>query len=542
MKLRTRLFVLSSTQLVVLGLLFAVGHIHFRQAVFPILMEHLNQKAENAVSSLASQLDVALGAGDRSLMEEAVADLVRDPDFLYVEIRDPSGTVRHHQGRRPDGAPPEGAQRTASQAADGTIRAWTQVSLEGMDLGRVSVVFDTARVESVSRWENRMALVAVVIWCAAIGYSLRLSRAFATPIRHMMEFSRKVAAGAFHEKLSCGGTGELEELEDYLNTMTRDLEAKEQERREGAARAEAMQRELRSVSRMAGMAEVATGVLHNVGNVLTSLNVSVEVVKGKLRRSKVPALSRGVEQVIGQPGGLPAFLATDKGKLFPEYLVGIATHLIAENAELLDELDSVVRNVEHIKMIVTMQQTHARAAAYREELALPDMVDDALRMGAVSFERHHIDVVKEYDDVPPLLTDKHKLLQILLNLISNARHAIKEGERDGGRLVVRLCCDEDRIIIQVEDSGVGIPPENLSRIFEHGFTTKQDGHGFGLHAAANAARELGGSLIGASPGRGQGATFTLGLPLTPPEDAESRLRPASADVLHGSALPQSRSP
>lgn len=516
MKLRTRLFVWSSTQLLALGAVVAVSHIHFRSAVFPVFMEHLHQKAENAASGLASQLDLALGAGDRKLTAGPMAELARDPDFRYVEIRDASGAVFHQQGERPEGALTDGRQRMARQAADGTIRAWTAVTLEGMHLGWVSVVFDNARVESVSRWENRMALVAFVVWCAAIGYSLRFSRAFATPIRHMMEFSRKVASGAFHEQLSCGGSGEVKELEDYLNAMTRELEAKETERREAGIRAEAMQRELMSVSRMAGMAEVATGVLHNVGNVLTSLNVSVGLVGEKIRASKVSALSRSVELVAAQPGGMPAFLATDKGKLFPKYLASMAEHLSEENAQLIGELESVARNVDHIKTIVAMQQTHARAVAFREELAIPELIDDAIRMGAVAFERDHIEVVKDYGDVPRLLTDKHKLLQILLNLISNARHAIKEGEANG-RIIVRLRRDQDRVVIQIEDTGVGIPPENLAAIFQHGFTTKKDGHGFGLHASANAARELGGSLVAASPGPGRGATFTLEVPLAPLE-------------------------
>jgi signal transduction histidine kinase len=308
----------------------------------------------------------------------------------------------------------------------------------------------------------------------------------------------------------------VKELEDYLNAMTRELEAKENERREAAVRAQAMQRELLSVSRMAGMAEVATGVLHNVGNVLTSLNVSVGLVGEKIRGSKVSTLSRSVELVAAQPGGMPAFLATDKGKLFPKFLATMAEHLSEENAQLIGELESVARNVEHIKTIVAMQQTHARGVAFREELVLSELIDDALRMGAVSFERHQIEVVKEYGDVPQLVTDKHKLLQILLNLISNARHAIKDSET-GGRLIVRLGRKQDRIVIQIADTGVGIPPENLSAIFQHGFTTKKEGHGFGLHSAANAARELGGSLVAASPGPGQGATFTVEIPIAPAE-------------------------
>jgi signal transduction histidine kinase len=71
-------------------------------------------------------------------------------------------------------------------------------------------------------------------------------------------------------------------------------------------------------------------------------------------------------------------------------------------------------------------------------------------------------------------------------------------------------------MIRVEDNGIGIPPENLTRIFSHGFTTRPDGHGFGLHIGAINAREMGGSLSVASEGTGRGATFTLILPMSPP--------------------------
>jgi len=518
MKLRTRLLVFTSTQLAILGLLFAASYVHFRHVVFPIVMEHLHRKAETAAVSLASQLDVALGAGEPKLIESAVAELVADPDFSYVEVRDPTGQILYNRGVRPAGPLNGGQPREATESNDDhTVRSWSGVSLEGLDLGQLSIVFDTRRVENVRTWEERMALLVIVVWCAATAYGFRFSRAFVSPIRHMMVFSRKVAGGVFGETLSCGGAGELKELEDYLNAMTRELEAQQTERGQAAARAEVLQRELLTVSRMAGMAEVATGVLHNVGNVLTSLNVSVGVMSEKIRSSKVSALSRSVDLFAHQPGGLPAFLATDKGKLFPQYLASMAEHLSDENASIVSELESVARHVEHIKNIVAMQQNYARVAAHRERLQMKELVDDALTMVEISFTRHGIELVREYGDVPSALVDRHKVLQILLNLVSNARHAIKDQGEHGGRLTVRILPEGERIQIQVEDTGIGIPAANLDQIFEHGFTTKKDGHGFGLHAAANSARELGGALRVSSGGPGHGAMFTLELPVEAPE-------------------------
>jgi signal transduction histidine kinase len=99
--------------------------------------------------------------------------------------------------------------------------------------------------------------------------------------------------------------------------------------------------------------------------------------------------------------------------------------------------------------------------------------------------------------------------------VRNATFACDETGRPDQRITVRIAGDPSRVRISVSDNGVGIPAENLTRIFSHGFTTKQDGHGFGLHSGALAAKELGGSLSVQSDGPGHGATFTLELPCQP---------------------------
>jgi signal transduction histidine kinase len=313
--------------------------------------------------------------------------------------------------------------------------------------------------------------------------------------------------------------GELRELRDYLNEMTADLERREAERALAASRAEEMQRELLSVSRMAGMAEIATGVLHNVGNVLNSLNVSVSMISDQVRGSRVVGLTRSIALVDNYPGGLPAFLGTEKGKVLPIYLTSVSKRLSEENAKVLDELASVNRHVDHIKTIVAMQQTYARPSGIREPVIIASLIDDALHMGQSSFAKHGIDVVTDYSSALVIAVDRHKLLQIMINLISNARHALKNQRAASTdqlaisqQLIVRARPTAVGVSISVADNGVGIPAENLDKIFRHGFTTKPGGHGFGLHASANAARELGGSLQVHSDGPGLGATFTLDLP------------------------------
>jgi len=276
-----------------------------------------------------------------------------------------------------------------------------------------------------------------------------------------------------------------------------------------------LNRQLIDASRNAGMADVATGVLHNVGNVLNSVSVSATLVADRLRRSKVTNLRRATAMLREQNGHLAEFLTADpKGKLLPEYLGTAADQLFAEQTELVAEMDSVGLHIEHIKEIVSMQQNYAKVSGVYENLSAQELVEDALRLNVAAFERHHIDLVREFEpNLPKVCVDRHKFLQILINLLRNAKHAMEDKKAGERRMTIRVgMATSGRVKIVVNDNGLGIPAENLAKVFNHGFTTKKDGHGFGLHSGANAAKEMGGSLAARSAGPGQGAEFTLELP------------------------------
>ncbi|MGD1086054.1 MAG: PAS domain-containing protein [Verrucomicrobiota bacterium] len=291
--------------------------------------------------------------------------------------------------------------------------------------------------------------------------------------------------------------------------------------KETEARFEQIHRQLLDTSRMAGMAEVATSVLHNVGNVLNSVNVSSSVLADKMRQSKVANLGKSVALMRNHERDLGAFLTGDpKGRQLLGYLENLAGHMVAEQAEMLKELASLTKNIDHIKEIVAMQQSYSKVSGICEIVPPSDLVEDALRMNGAALDRHQIELVREYSKTPPILVEKHKVLQILVNLIRNAKYACDESGRPDKRLTVRVGLDNNNhVAISIIDNGVGIPAENLARIFNHGFTTRRDGHGFGLHSGALNARELGGSLNMRSEGAGQGAEFTLELPLQPPRPA-----------------------
>ncbi|MGA2267745.1 MAG: PAS domain-containing protein [Bryobacteraceae bacterium] len=269
------------------------------------------------------------------------------------------------------------------------------------------------------------------------------------------------------------------------------------------------------LSRQAGMAEIATGVLHNVGNVLNSVNVSTSLVAGKIRELRVDNLVALIHMLEQHSGDLPEFLTTDpKGQRVIPYLAKLGGHFQSERNGWLEELELLSSHVGHIKQIVATQQSYAKVSGLVEHICLSDLVDDAIRILEPGLVRHGVKIERDFEPLPVIAADKHQILQILLNLLRNARQAIKQG--DGEERVIRLCIrrlGENRISLAVEDTGVGLPPENLTRIFAHGFTTKADGHGFGLHSCALAASLMGGSLRAESPGLGHGATFILELPL-----------------------------
>ena len=286
------------------------------------------------------------------------------------------------------------------------------------------------------------------------------------------------------------------------------------ERRRADAELKQLNAQLLDTSRQAGMAEVATGVLHNVGNVLNSVNVSSNLVLEKLRNSKAPKLGKAAALLTGRNGDLADYLNHDPaGQKLPGYLVKLGEYLVVENAELLREVDQLGRNIEHIKEVVAMQQSYAKVSGVFESLPAERLVEDAIAMNTGSFEHHGILLKRNFAAAPPVLVDRHKVLQILINLLRNAKNALDDAGRIDKRIAISIApSGGDRVRIGVTDNGAGISPENLTRIFGHGFTTKKDGHGFGLHSGANAAREIGGELSVQSAGPGKGATFTLELP------------------------------
>ncbi len=265
----------------------------------------------------------------------------------------------------------------------------------------------------------------------------------------------------------------------------------------------------------AGKAEIATDILHNVGNALNSVNVGVNLVAHTIHNSRLSSLQKATDLLREHESNLARYLTQDRrGQVLPSYLCEVTDALLKEREKVVRELELLAKHVQHINSIVATQQKYAKTCDIAEEVSLPQLLNDIDELLSGSFVRHNINVVRHYENMPPVWTDRQRLLQVLLNVVKNAVDSINAANQAGlGQLEIHLGNhSEERAFVLVKDNGVGIPPENMSKLFVHGFTTKQHGHGFGLHSCANIIQELGGSIQALSDGAGKGATFRLEVP------------------------------
>jgi predicted ATPase/signal transduction histidine kinase len=304
---------------------------------------------------------------------------------------------------------------------------------------------------------------------------------------------------------------EVQRAEAALRQANDELEKRVEERTRELKKA---QSQLVDTARAAGMAEVATSVLHNVGNVLTSAVINLQVITQAVDSSRMVRVKQVSELLQQHRQFLADFMTRDpRGAQLPDYVTSLAEELLRERAELREGLADMGKHIEHIRAIVQVQQTYAQNTLITEECDLTQLIEDALRLQMPALKRHGVKVIRELATLPKVRVDKHKVMQILINLITNAKSAVSGLPEDQRRLEVRLDAVDKTIRILVRDNGIGFAPELRERLFTQGFTTREGGHGLGLHSSALAARMLGGGVTLESEGLGKGATAVLELPL-----------------------------
>ncbi len=288
------------------------------------------------------------------------------------------------------------------------------------------------------------------------------------------------------------------------------------ERKQSEIEREALHRDMIDLSRRAGMSEVASGVLHNVGNVLNSVNVSAKLIASKVRDGKAEQLRRATDLLTAHQDDLSHYVSDDpRGQMVLPYLEQLADTLTREQQTILNELQLLIKNIEHINQIVARQQHLSGVVGAVMPIDLNAVVHEAIQIAQTNHGPCRCAVDYQPSERSRIKTDRSQLLEILVNLITNAMDAVEmvNDEREGLIRIVTDPIGKDAIRIRVTDNGIGITQQRLESIFQHGFTTKPDGHGFGLHASALAAKQMGGSLAASSDGPDKGATFALTLPL-----------------------------
>ena len=365
-----------------------------------------------------------------------------------------------------------------------------------------------------------MTFVPIAAWLIGIFVSKLISG----PIHKLHSGTEVIGKGNLDYKVGTDAKDEIgqlsrafDEMAESLKQSTTSIENLNREiteRKQAQAELQTAQEKLIDIARQVGMAETATDVLHNVGNVLNSVSVTTASIRKRVHDSKVSYLTEVVGLLEEHADDLSTFMITEeRGRKLPAFLANLSKELIAEQEHSLEALEALTKHVEHMAEIIRLQQSYSKTTGMVELASVVELVEDAIRINAEALTRHGVEVKRELAYLPPVLLDHHKVLQILTNLISNAKYALSDSGQDDKILTIRVREPQGgHFHIEVHDNGVGITEENLTRIFEHGFTTKKHGYGFGLHSAAIAAKEMNGSLTAHSDGPSKGTAFILELP------------------------------
>jgi signal transduction histidine kinase len=423
---------------------------------------------------------------------------------------------------------------------------------------------------AVEGLRNHTAYITLAAILVGLVFSSTISGSVASRVAHLVQAMKRVEQGKFNVELRATGNDEIDVLTRQFNSMVqqlaqhdatiRDLNAnlerkvdertltlrllhaeldqRNNELESALSDLKRTQSQLMDVAHRAGMTEIATGVLHNVGNVLNSVNVSVDVLNENLRRSKIANVGKVAALLTEHAESIKKSGCDPKLQKIPEYLSMLAQSLAADQEQAAGEVRSLTEKVQHIKNIITAQHKYTRRVSFREEVDLHTMLNDSLAMHGASIAKHGITIDRQFKPLPTIVVERSKLLQVIDNVIKNAIESMAAVERTGQVLTVVAKKEDGNAVIAVTDTGHGIRPEHLRNIFRFGFTTKADGNGFGLHSAAIAMSEMGGSIRATSDGWGQGATFILSFPLQEqPRRTDTDLPSAMSNSIAALAAP-----
>ncbi len=491
------------------------------------LLQEMITRAKVTFTSIAQVTVTSILLEDYStIVDHCMTVLGENPSILYAVITRHDGfSMVHTKGKWTQEqlsgfwTPKQGKFLKNGQFKKGTIvdrevfHRTFPFSYSGINWGWIHIGLSPDKFYSdLKSLYLRTFLIALLSISVGLAASYFFAKRISKPILILDQFTRRVGTGDLSARLEISTGDELESLANSFNQMTVALLKSNKE-------LDKTHKKLLETARNVGMAEVATGILHNVGNVLNSVGVTSTSIKNRLTNSKVDHIAKIAKQLEENADDIASFMTTDdRGKKLPLFLTSLSDHLTDEQDKLIKDMEILTGHVQHITEIVNLQQSYSKTVGLSELVSITELVDDAIRINDDALVRHQIKVKPEYQSIPPFMLDRHKVLQILLNLIGNAKQALSQNDNTDKHIIIRITFASNTYVqIEVTDNGIGISEENLTKIFNYGFTTKEKGHGFGLHSGALSAKEMGGSLSVCSDGLGKGSTFILELPYTPGE-------------------------
>ena len=381
-------------------------------------------------------------------------------------------------------------------------------------------MLESIRRERINSFKEGVQILCVYLFVLAViliigvRFIRRQASEITAPIELLTKAAYAIAKGDYDLSVNAITNDEIgslahnfEQMRKTIKQYTENLEKMVADR---TRELKETQKELVEKAHQAGMADIAAGTLHNVGNLLNSVKASVEAMNDIMNRSPVEDLSKANKLLGEHINQADEFILHDpRGKKLLQYYLKIEGPMQDTCDEIGQNVKRVLEKIHTINDVIAAQQSYAGVGGLSEKSRLADIIEDALTMQSGTIERHNIRLIRDYSEVPEIFVQKIKLVHIIVNLIKNAKDAMVELAPDKKSLTLSIKQDNGAIFIRVTDSGCGIPPENLKKIFSHGFTTKKGGHGFGLHSCANYMKEMGGEIWAESKGVGKGASFIL---------------------------------
>ena len=376
-----------------------------------------------------------------------------------------------------------------------------EIQLTGVDEQELANVFVQVPREITAHAEHTTSMARNSFVIGAIGalmlLLLFLQRIVIGPLTAIRKHSDRVAEHGFNiEPLVIRGDDEIGELAEAFDHMMHRL---------GDA-----QTQLAEASRAAGRSQVASTVIHNVGNVLTNVNSLLDVVTDRVDGMRLAPLSKLADRLAEEENNGALMAAT------PKYLKGLATTLESDRETISEMMSTLHDNIRHIHDVIRDQQRHTGHDVQRDAVALIDVVNEAIGCCHARLRQDAIEVeVCGCLDVQ-VHSDRSLLLQSVINIIGNARYALREMDGEARKLEITAVREEGTIKVRFTDNGIGMTSETREKVFDAHFTTRGTGSGLGLHFCANAIDRLGGTIYAESDGPGKGATFVVELPLYDP--------------------------